>query len=212
MFAGAPLLLLTTTGARSGQPRVAPLAYTTDNGRLVVIASKGGAPTHPDWFHNLRANPEVTVEVGTETFPARATITEGRSGSVSSTRWRRRCRTSRSTSATRRASSRSSCSSAPARPSWTMQLGKTVPRGRSSPAKPARPVSPRATRLCCRPGGCSDDRLHRIARRDRAPAPGRFLRRLAASALAGDASPVALRQRSCRARDRRGDAIRSSDL
>lgn len=77
MFAGAPLLLLTTTGARSGQPRVAPLVYSTDNGRLVVIASKGGAPTHPDWFHNLRANPEVTVEVGTESFPARATIPEG---------------------------------------------------------------------------------------------------------------------------------------
>src|SRR3954453_11725132 len=68
MFAGAPLLLLTTTGAKSGQARVAPLAYTTDNDRLVVIASKGGAPTHPDWFHNVRANPEVTVEVGTETF------------------------------------------------------------------------------------------------------------------------------------------------
>ena len=77
MFAGAPLLLLTTTGAKSGQPRVAPLAYTTDNGRFVVIASKGGAPTHPDWFHNVRANPEVTVEVGTETFPARATIPAG---------------------------------------------------------------------------------------------------------------------------------------
>jgi deazaflavin-dependent oxidoreductase (nitroreductase family) len=56
---------------------VSPLAYTTDNGRWVVIASKGGAPTHPDWFHNLRANPEVTVEVGTETFPARATVVEG---------------------------------------------------------------------------------------------------------------------------------------
>jgi deazaflavin-dependent oxidoreductase (nitroreductase family) len=77
MFAGAPLLLLTTTGAKSGQPRVAPLAYATDNGRLVVIASKGGAPTHPDWFHNVRANPEVMVEVGTETFPARATVVEG---------------------------------------------------------------------------------------------------------------------------------------
>ncbi len=77
MFAGAPLLLLTTTGARSGQSRVAPLLYSTDNGRLVVIASKGGAPTHPDWFHNLRANPEVTVEVGTETFTARATLPEG---------------------------------------------------------------------------------------------------------------------------------------
>jgi deazaflavin-dependent oxidoreductase (nitroreductase family) len=77
IFAGAPLLLLTTTGARSGQPRVAPLVYTTDNGRWVVIASKGGAPTHPDWYYNLRANPEVTVEVGTELFPARATITTG---------------------------------------------------------------------------------------------------------------------------------------
>jgi deazaflavin-dependent oxidoreductase (nitroreductase family) len=77
MFAGAPLLLLTTTGARSGQSRVAPLAYTTDNGRLVVIASKGGAPTHPDWYHNIVANPEVTVELGTESFPARATIPEG---------------------------------------------------------------------------------------------------------------------------------------
>jgi deazaflavin-dependent oxidoreductase (nitroreductase family) len=77
MFAGAPLLLLTTTGAKSGTPRVAPLAYTTDNGRLVVIASKGGAPTNPDWFHNVRANPEVTVELGTETFPARASIPEG---------------------------------------------------------------------------------------------------------------------------------------
>jgi len=77
MFSGAPLLLLTTTGAKSGEPRVAPLAYTTDNGRLVVIASKGGAPTHPDWYHNLRANPDVTVELGTDTFPARATIPQG---------------------------------------------------------------------------------------------------------------------------------------
>jgi deazaflavin-dependent oxidoreductase (nitroreductase family) len=77
MFAGAPMMLLTTTGAKSGQSRVSPMVYTTDNGRMVIIASKGGAPTHPDWFHNLRANPEVTVEVGTETFPARATIPEG---------------------------------------------------------------------------------------------------------------------------------------
>ena len=77
MFAGAPMLLLTTTGAKSGQARVSPMVYTTDNDRMVIIASKGGAPSHPDWFHNLRANPEVTVEVGTETFPARATIPEG---------------------------------------------------------------------------------------------------------------------------------------
>ena len=74
MFAGAPLLLLTSTGAKSGQPRVAPLAYTTDNGSLVIIASKGGAPTNPDWFHNILANPEVTVELGAESFPARATV------------------------------------------------------------------------------------------------------------------------------------------
>ncbi|MCC7023063.1 MAG: nitroreductase family deazaflavin-dependent oxidoreductase [Thermomicrobiales bacterium] len=76
-FAGAPMLLLTTTGRRSGQPRTNPVIYTTDNGRFVIIASKGGAPTNPDWFHNLRANPEVTVEIGTETFPARASIPEG---------------------------------------------------------------------------------------------------------------------------------------
>jgi deazaflavin-dependent oxidoreductase (nitroreductase family) len=76
MFAGAPLLLLTTTGAKSGKERVSPLAYTTDNGRWVIIASKAGAPTHPDWFHNLKANPEVTVEIGTERFPARASIPE----------------------------------------------------------------------------------------------------------------------------------------
>ena len=76
-FAGAPLLLLTTTGARSGQPRTTPVAYTTDGDRLVVIASKGGAPTHPDWYHNLVAHPAVTVELGTETFPARAIVPEG---------------------------------------------------------------------------------------------------------------------------------------
>lgn len=76
-FAGAPLLLLTTTGAKSGQPRTTPLAYTADGDRLLVIASKGGAPTHPDWYHNLRANPEVTVELGTEAFSARATVPEG---------------------------------------------------------------------------------------------------------------------------------------
>jgi deazaflavin-dependent oxidoreductase (nitroreductase family) len=74
MFEGTPLLLLTTTGVKSGQPRTAPLIYTTDGDRLVIIASKGGAPTHPDWYHNIAANPNVTVEVGTETFPARAEI------------------------------------------------------------------------------------------------------------------------------------------
>jgi deazaflavin-dependent oxidoreductase (nitroreductase family) len=68
-----PVLLLTTTGAKSGLPRVTPLNYTTDGDRLVVIASKGGSPTHPDWYHNLIAHPEVTIEVGDGTFRARAT-------------------------------------------------------------------------------------------------------------------------------------------
>ena len=77
MFEGAPLLLLTTTGAKTGQARVAPLAYTRDNDRYVIIASKGGSSSHPDWYFNLRARPEVTVEVGEEKFPARATIQHG---------------------------------------------------------------------------------------------------------------------------------------
>ena len=71
------LLLLTTTGAKSGKQRVNPLAYTTDGERLVIIASKGGAPTNPDWYHNIVAHPDVTVEVGAETFEARATVVEG---------------------------------------------------------------------------------------------------------------------------------------
>jgi deazaflavin-dependent oxidoreductase (nitroreductase family) len=73
---GMNLLLLTTTGAKSGQPRIAPLAYSTDGDRYVVAASKGGAPTNPDWFHNILANPEVTLEVGDEKFQARATVAE----------------------------------------------------------------------------------------------------------------------------------------
>ncbi|MGI9148870.1 MAG: nitroreductase family deazaflavin-dependent oxidoreductase [Chloroflexota bacterium] len=77
MFKGAPLLLLTSTGAKSGQSRVNPLAYTKDGDRYVVIASKGGAPTHPDWFRNVLANPEVTVEVGPNRFLARAIVVEG---------------------------------------------------------------------------------------------------------------------------------------
>jgi deazaflavin-dependent oxidoreductase (nitroreductase family) len=76
-FAGRPLLLLNTTGARSGQPRTSPLVYTTDGARLVIIASKGGAPSHPDWYHNIVANPAVEIELGAERFPARATIAEG---------------------------------------------------------------------------------------------------------------------------------------
>jgi deazaflavin-dependent oxidoreductase (nitroreductase family) len=77
MFEGSPMMLLTTIGAKSGQPRVAPLVYTKDGDDIVIIASKGGAPTNPDWFHNLVANPKVTVEVGTEQFEAKARVTEG---------------------------------------------------------------------------------------------------------------------------------------
>ena len=75
--AGRPILLVTTTGAKSGLPRTTPLVHTKDGDRLVVIASKGGAPTHPDWYHNLVANPEVTVELGNDKFKARASIAEG---------------------------------------------------------------------------------------------------------------------------------------
>jgi deazaflavin-dependent oxidoreductase (nitroreductase family) len=66
------LLLLHTKGAKSHEERINPVAYLRDDGRLVIIASKGGAPTHPDWYYNLRANPLVTVEVGTDRFQARA--------------------------------------------------------------------------------------------------------------------------------------------
>jgi deazaflavin-dependent oxidoreductase (nitroreductase family) len=76
-FAGRPLLLLTTTGARSGEQRTTPLVYTTDGERLVIIASKGGAPSHPAWYHNLTANPEATVELGTERFQVRAEVAQG---------------------------------------------------------------------------------------------------------------------------------------
>ena len=76
-FEGAPLLLLHTKGARSGQTRVSPLMYLPDEGRYVIFASKGGAPTNPDWFHNLVAHPEVTIEVGSETVAARAATVTG---------------------------------------------------------------------------------------------------------------------------------------
>jgi deazaflavin-dependent oxidoreductase (nitroreductase family) len=72
-----PHILLTTTGAKSGLTRVNPLNYSTDGERIIVIASKGGSASHPDWYYNLVAHPEVTVEVGTERFPARARVAEG---------------------------------------------------------------------------------------------------------------------------------------
>jgi len=74
---GSPLLLLTTTGAKSGQTRVNPLAFTRDGDRYVIIASKGGHPTNPDWYYNLVAHPEVIVEVDRMRFAARAIVTEG---------------------------------------------------------------------------------------------------------------------------------------
>jgi deazaflavin-dependent oxidoreductase (nitroreductase family) len=76
-FLGRPLLLLTTVGARSGESRTVPLVYTRDGERYVIIASKGGAPTHPAWYHNLLAHPTVTLEVGEETFKADAGVAEG---------------------------------------------------------------------------------------------------------------------------------------
>jgi deazaflavin-dependent oxidoreductase (nitroreductase family) len=68
MFEQMPLLLLHHTGARSGTARVNPLAYQADAGRYVIFASKAGAPTNPDWYHNLKAHPNVTIEVGTDTI------------------------------------------------------------------------------------------------------------------------------------------------
>ncbi|MEO7022517.1 MAG: nitroreductase family deazaflavin-dependent oxidoreductase [Ktedonobacteraceae bacterium] len=75
-FAGATLLLLTTTGAKSGQARTAPLVYTTDGDRIIIVASKAGADTNPDWYHNLLAHPVATVEIGNERFQAQAAVTE----------------------------------------------------------------------------------------------------------------------------------------
>lgn len=76
-FAGAPMILITHTGATSGRTYTTPLVYTRDGDGYVVIASKGGAPQDPQWFRNLVANPDVVVEVGTEQFPARARVAEG---------------------------------------------------------------------------------------------------------------------------------------
>jgi deazaflavin-dependent oxidoreductase (nitroreductase family) len=73
-FAGRTLLLLHTVGAKSGKERINPLAYAADGDRLVIIASKGGAPTNPDWYYNILAHPLVTLEVGTEQFQAQAAI------------------------------------------------------------------------------------------------------------------------------------------
>lgn len=76
-FEGVTLLLLTTTGAKSGQKRVNPLTYLLDGERLFIFAAYGGSPTNPDWYHNLIAHPQVTVELGTEQFEAMAVLLEG---------------------------------------------------------------------------------------------------------------------------------------
>lgn len=76
-FEGAPVLLLHTTGAKSGLERVNPLMYLQDGDRILVFASKGGFPTHPDWYRNLKANPKTSVEVGTDKFEVQAEEVSG---------------------------------------------------------------------------------------------------------------------------------------
>jgi deazaflavin-dependent oxidoreductase (nitroreductase family) len=77
VFEGATMLLLHTEGAMSGQPRVNPLVYLPDGDRYVVFASKGGAPTNPHWYRNLLADPNVTIEVGTEAIAVKANVIAG---------------------------------------------------------------------------------------------------------------------------------------
>jgi deazaflavin-dependent oxidoreductase (nitroreductase family) len=74
---GRPLLLLTTRGARTGEPRTTPMMFIPDGDRLLVIASNAGAPRHPDWYYNLLGHPDVTVEVTGDTYQATAVVTEG---------------------------------------------------------------------------------------------------------------------------------------
>jgi deazaflavin-dependent oxidoreductase (nitroreductase family) len=76
-FAGAPLLLLHTVGARSGQRRVNPVMYQKVDGGYAVFASKAGAPVNPDWYHNLLAHPQVTAEIGTQTVELVARVADG---------------------------------------------------------------------------------------------------------------------------------------
>jgi len=76
-FDGFTLLLLHTTGAKSGEERINPLMLQDLDDGWAVFASKGGATTHPDWYYNVRANPDLTIELGTETIPVRARIAEG---------------------------------------------------------------------------------------------------------------------------------------
>ena len=77
MFEGKPLVLVHHVGAKSGTERIAPLVPYLDGGRIFIFASKGGADTNPDWYHNLVANPSTTVELGSETFPVTARVLTG---------------------------------------------------------------------------------------------------------------------------------------
>ena len=76
-FEGAPMVLIHHIGARSGTERINPLVYLPDGEDMVIAATKGGAPKHPDWYHNLKAHPRIVAEVGTETFPVEATEVTG---------------------------------------------------------------------------------------------------------------------------------------
>jgi deazaflavin-dependent oxidoreductase (nitroreductase family) len=112
-FTGRDVLLLTTTGASSGQPRTHPLVYMRDGDQYLIIASKGGAPTHPAWYHNLREHPEVIVEVDRRSSrrgPPRSRADPGAAGCTTTPR--RSTRASRNTSRRRRARSPRCCWSA----------------------------------------------------------------------------------------------------
>ncbi|HTZ62937.1 MAG TPA: nitroreductase family deazaflavin-dependent oxidoreductase [Solirubrobacteraceae bacterium] len=74
---GGTILLLTTQGRRSGEPRTTPLLYRSDGERWVIVASKGGAPRHPSWFENLQANPDAEIQVKADLVPVRATVAQG---------------------------------------------------------------------------------------------------------------------------------------
>jgi proline iminopeptidase len=74
---GSTILLLTTTGRTSGEPRTTPLIYADDDGRYVIVASKGGAPEHPGWYRNIEKNPVVELQINDEVFPARARTASG---------------------------------------------------------------------------------------------------------------------------------------
>jgi deazaflavin-dependent oxidoreductase (nitroreductase family) len=76
-FAGAPLLLLHSVGVRTGAEHINPVMYLPDNGRYIVFASKGGAPTNPAWYHNLKAHPDLTIEVGSDRVAVTASEVEG---------------------------------------------------------------------------------------------------------------------------------------